>query len=52
MNTITIQVENKSTLESLKKVLKAMNGVVILPNKRNKKRGLENVVTATQHWDT
>lgn len=39
MNTITIQVEDHKVMAGLKKVLEAMNGVVILPA-RKKKSGI------------
>lgn len=39
MATLTIQVENQSILYSLKKILKAMDGVEILPKSKTKKVG-------------
>ena len=42
MNTITIQVE-------LIKVLKSMNGVVILPTHKNKKSGMEEAMDDIRH---
>lgn len=44
MDTLTIQVENPSILASLKKILKAMNGVEILPKSKMKKCGLEEAL--------
>lgn len=44
MNTLTIQVENPSILASLKKILKAMNGVEILPKSKTKKCDLEEAL--------
>ena len=44
MNTMTIQVDNPSIYAGLKKVLSSMNGVVILPNTRKKKSGLEEAL--------
>lgn len=43
MNTITIQVEDDKVMAGLKKVLEAMNGVVILPA-RKKKSGIEKAM--------
>ena len=43
MNTITIQVEDHKVMAGLKKVLEAMNGVVILPA-RKKKSGIEEAM--------
>lgn len=43
MNTITIQVEDDKVMAGLKKVLEAMNGVVILPA-RKKKSGIEEAM--------
>lgn len=44
MATLTIQVENQSILYSLKKILKAMDGVEILPKSKTKKNGLEEAI--------
>lgn len=44
MNTLTIQVEDKSVMAGLKKVLKSMNGVVILPTKKKGKTGMEEAI--------
>ena len=44
MTTLTIQVEDRSVLAGLKKVLNAMNGVVILPARKGKKTGLEEAM--------
>ena len=44
MTTLTIQVEDRSVLAGLKKVLNAMNGVVILPARKEKKTGLEEAM--------
>ena len=44
MNTITIQVEDRNVMSGLKKVLKSMNGVVILPTHKNKKSGMEEAM--------
>lgn len=44
MNTITIQVEDRSVLSGLKKVLQSMNGVVIVPAKKKKKTGIEEAM--------
>lgn len=44
MNTITIQVEDRNVMSGLKKVLKSMNGVVILPTHKNKKSGIEEAM--------
>jgi len=41
MNTITIQVEDRSVMSGLKKVLQSMNGVVVLPAKPKRKTGIE-----------
>ena len=38
MNTITIQVEDSSVMNGLKKVLRSMNGVVIVPTRKKKKQ--------------
>lgn len=44
MNTITIQVEDRSVLSGLKKVLQSMNGVMIVPAKKKKKTGIEEAM--------
>jgi inorganic diphosphatase len=44
MDTITIQVESRSVMSGLKKVLQSMNGVVIVPTKRKKKKGIEEAM--------
>lgn len=44
MNTITIKVEDRSVMAGLKKVLKSMNGVVIVPTKKKKKTGIEEAM--------
>lgn len=44
MNTITIQVEDRNVMSGLIKVLKSMNGVVILPTHKNKKSGMEEAM--------
>lgn len=44
MATLTIRVENPSILASLKKILKAMDGVEILPKSKTKKSGLEEAL--------
>ena len=49
MNTITIQVEDRNVMSGLKKVLKSMNGVVILPTHKNKKSGMEEAMDAIRH---
>ena len=40
MKTLTIQVEDKNVMAGLKKVLNAMNGVVILPTRKQKMTGM------------
>ena len=49
MNTITIQVEDRNVMSELKKVLKSMNGVVILPTHKNKKSGMEESMDDIRH---
>ena len=49
MNTLTIQVEDRNVLSGLKKVLKSMNGVVILPTKKKKKNGIEESMDDIRH---
>lgn len=49
MNTITIQVEDRNVMSGLKKVLKSMNGVVILPTHKNKKSGMEESMDDIRH---
>lgn len=44
METITIQVEDKSVMSGLKKVLKSMSGVVIVPSRKKKKSGIEEAM--------
>lgn len=43
-NTLTIQVEDKTVMEGLKKVLSAMSGVVILPTRKTKKSGIDEAM--------
>ena len=43
-NTLTIQVEDKTVMAGLKKVLSAMSGVVILPTNKTKKSGLDEAM--------
>ena len=49
MNTITIQVEDRNVMSGLIKVLKSMNGVVILPTHKNKKSGMEEAMDHIRH---
>ena len=49
MNTITIQVEDRNVMSGLIKVLKSMNGVVILPTHKNKKSGMEEPMDDIRH---
>ena len=49
MNTITIQVEDRNVMSGLIKVLKSMNGVVILPTHKNKKSGMEEAMDDIRH---
>ena len=49
MNTITIQVEDRNVMSGLIKVLKSMNGVVILPTHKNKKSGIEEAMDDISH---
>lgn len=50
MNTLTIQVEDKNILSSLKRVLKTMNGVVIVPPARKRKKtGIEQAMDDVRH---
>ena len=49
MNTITIQVEDRNVMSGLIKVLKSMNGVVILPTHKNKKSGMEESMDDIRH---
>ncbi len=44
MDTLTIKVEDKKVMAGLKKVLNAMNGVVVLPVRKTKKSGLEEAM--------
>lgn len=41
MEILTIQVEDRNVMAGLKRVLKSMNGVAIVSNKRKKKAGIE-----------
>ena len=43
-NTLTIQVEDKTVMAGLKKVLSAMSGVVILPTRKTKKSGIDEAM--------
>lgn len=43
-NTLTIQVEDKTVMAGLKKVLSAMSGVVILPANKTKKSGIDEAM--------
>lgn len=47
MATLTIQVEDRSVLAELKKVLESMKGVVIVPN--HKKTGIEGAMDDIRH---
>ena len=49
MNTITIQVEDRNVMSGLKKVLKSMNGVVILPTRKKRKSGIEETMDDIRH---
>lgn len=49
MNTITIQVEDSSVMNGLKKVLRSMNGVVIVPTRKKKKTGIEEAMDDIRH---
>ena len=49
MNTLTIQVEDRSVMNGLKRVLKSMNGVVIVPTKKKKKTGIEEAMDDIRH---
>ena len=49
MNTITIQVEDRNVMSGLIKVLKSMNGVVILPTHKNNKSGMEEAMDDIRH---
>ena len=44
MTQLTINIENKSILPHLKKILSAIEGVSIAPTKRKKKCGLEEAL--------
>ncbi len=48
METLTIQVEGPKVMSGLKKVLRSMNGVTILP-KRKKRTGLEVALDDVRH---
>lgn len=41
MEQVIINVDNPSILPSLRKVLKALDGVTIVPNRKRKKSGIE-----------
>ena len=47
MATLTIQVEDRSVLAELKKMLESMNGVVIVPS--HKKTGIEEAMGDIRH---
>ena len=49
METLTIQVENRSVMAGLKKVLESMNGVVIVPMRKKKKTGIEEAMDDIRH---
>ena len=49
MNELTIQVEDRSVMSGLKKVLKSMNGVVIVPARNRKKTGIEEAMDDIRH---
>lgn len=49
METLTIQVEDRNVMSGLKKVLKSMNGVVIVPAKKKKRTGLEEAMDDIRH---
>ena len=49
METLTIQVEERSVMSGLKKVLKSMNGVVIVPKHKKKKTGIEEAMDDIRH---
>lgn len=46
MNTVTIQVENPAILNSLKKILSALEGVKILPQRKSttRKKGIDEAL--------
>ncbi len=44
MNTLTIQVEDRNVMAGLKRVLKSMTGVVIVPARKKKKTGIEEAM--------
>lgn len=44
MNTLTIEVEDRSVMAGLKKVLQSMKGVAIVPTKAKKKTGIEEAM--------
>ena len=48
MPTLTIQVENKSVMAGLKKVLESMKGVVIVSDNQNK-TGIEEAMDDIRH---
>lgn len=49
MNTLTIQVENKSILQSLRRILKSMDGVSVVPARRRSKTGMEEALDDIRH---
>lgn len=49
MNTLTIQVENKSILQSLRRILKSMDGVSVVPARRRAKTGMEEALDDIRH---
>ena len=48
MATLTIQVEDRSVMAGLKKVLESLQGVVIVPN-HQKKTGIEEAMDDIRH---
>ena len=46
MSTLTIQVENPAILSSIRKVLNALDGVTVLPQRKSraKKRGIDEAM--------
>lgn len=50
MDTLTIQVEDRGLLQSLRRVLKSMNGVAIVPTRsKRKKTGMEEAQDDIRH---
>ncbi len=49
METLTIQVEDRNVMSGLKRVLKSMNGVVIVPTSKKKKTGIEEAIDDIRH---